>query len=307
MYNTTMKPVESLDAFYERHRPQTLENVLWYTYDKKTLPLKLMHAIQQRVSFVFYSDYAGSGKHLILSLLSRITDTVFTYIDDSVTLNDFENMCKRKNILEFLNSEQERSPYFVIHELHVREKQSVFVKKALVSTWPCIYMYTGQKPSIAVPLKFHLRSLPNTVVSSYIRSICTQYAFPISKRACIRLSKKGQSNIRYVLSLVHHLLSTEQSCTTNTVHNVFNRSYLDSFRNMSDIHEVSKNKGTFSYEYRLHLALSHPITVHNDVFRQYIHETDCLQKIEQIADLFSFTDTLHVSDRYYYFVSMHLL
>ena len=50
MYNTTMKPVESLDAFYERHRPQTLENVLWYTYDKKTLPLKLMHAIQHRES-----------------------------------------------------------------------------------------------------------------------------------------------------------------------------------------------------------------------------------------------------------------
>ena len=91
---------------------------------------------------------AGSGKHLILSILSKTTNIDFTYIDESITLDAFENMCKRQNLLDFLGTDNDvknaTTPYFVFEECHVNNKHSVLLNANYTYKWPCMLLITTQ-------------------------------------------------------------------------------------------------------------------------------------------------------------------
>jgi hypothetical protein len=322
---------ENIYDFYKRHCPASFEQVLWYTRENKALPVKLQNAVLQYKSFVLCSESAGSGKHLILSILSKTLNINFTYIDESISLDTFENMCKRQNVLDFLKTDDVTNlttPYFVFEECHVNNKHSVLLNASCAYTWPCILLITTSENTIMKCKHVKqlcnqgasllvLRKLPISILSKYVCRIASQYKFPVSERASILIAKQSQGNVRYMLSLLHRLLSlctptkNEQLLTSDSVQKAFTTSFMDTFRNLSDVHKICKETRTFTHKYRSEIAMSHPISVQAEIFQNYSNmnknnNNNNIHSISNTADLFSLTDTFDNEHKHVYFVNMFL-
>ena len=161
---------------------------------------------------------------------------------------------------------------------------------------------------------FLLRRLPISVLLKYVSCIASQYKFPVSERASILIAKQCQGNVRYMLSLLHRLLSSyrptknEQIITSDSVQKAFKTSFMDTFRNLSDVQKIYKEKQTFTHMYRSEIGMSHPISVHTEIFHNYLKNKDnnSIHAISDIADLFSLTDILNNEYKHVYFVNMYL-
>lgn len=325
--------MENVQQFFDRHRPPTPEsiNMLWYSkHDGEKTMRDLLASVRERLSIVLVSDTPGCGKHLLIAFASKLTGTDFTHVDTTTHIETFRDMCRRQDVTEFIKSGfvERTKPYFVFDESVVTDDRSVVVADSFDNcTWPCVYIVTARERlfetrNISKALKrksavvVRLRTPRYNTIAKHIKGLSSNYPYKISDRSAMLIAKRCQGNIRYTLSILHRVLTAYEPSrkkrpvmTLDIVRKAFDTACMDSFRKLSDVHEICKgsNYEIHGRSYRLDIALSHPQSFHANRHKNYLtDEKEDLQRAIKRAETFSFSDALPIDIRLPYFVSLYM-
>ena len=307
---------ETIDEFYVIHGASDVSD---FCLSKKTLR-SIHRYIKLEQSFSIVSYVTGNGKHRLIEMCLGENVSI-EHVNETSTIASIERKDETSFDMDsFLNDRKEttkRTVFFVDEYVVKNPSCRNLLKATLNLKKQRIYFYTVLQQNDRANLKKITRTVPRIVVLKKLLSthqvkkinlVCGMYGVTVSKRASFFLAKINRGNMHALLRLLYDVLKDCKRRTSRFVQkpdavNVFRKTRIDHFHTLDDaLHSCSNvtydtDERVVIFSNKSYSLINHfRNTCMKDDVHPFLNTTMDMKRITEHCDVFSFLDTITLTD-----------